>query len=134
MTLLQGAFSHNGFASKFDGSNDGGFRQVVAQKKVRGPILITHTRNDKAVGIALDAGINLFDTSPLYGATKSEIVLGNALRSHPRDSYYLSTKCGRYGNDDFDFSPTRVTRSVDESLQRLQTDHIDILFCLRRSA
>jgi len=52
MTLLQGAFSHNGFASKFDGSNDGAFRQVVAQKKVRGPILITHTRNDKAVGVA----------------------------------------------------------------------------------
>jgi hypothetical protein len=52
MTLLQGAFSHNGFASKFDGTNDGGFRQVVAQKKVRGPILITHTRNDKAVGVA----------------------------------------------------------------------------------
>jgi hypothetical protein len=52
MTLLQGAFSHNGFASKFDGTNDGAFRQVIAQKKVRGPILITHTRNDKAVGIA----------------------------------------------------------------------------------
>jgi hypothetical protein len=52
MTLLQGAFSHNGFAAQFDGVNDGAFRQVVANKKVRGPILITHTRNDKAVGVA----------------------------------------------------------------------------------
>jgi hypothetical protein len=52
MTLLQGAFSHNGFAAKFDDVNDGAFRQVVAGKKVRGPILITHTRNDKAVGVA----------------------------------------------------------------------------------
>ena len=52
MTLLQGAFSHNGFASKFDGNNDGAFRQVIAQKRVQGPILITHTRNDKAVGLA----------------------------------------------------------------------------------
>jgi len=52
VTLLQGAFSHNGFASKFDGSTDGGFRQVLVQKKVRGPILITHTHNDKAVGVA----------------------------------------------------------------------------------
>ncbi len=52
MTLLQGAFSHNGFAAKFDGSNDGAFRQVIAEKRVEGPILITHTRNDKAVGIA----------------------------------------------------------------------------------
>lgn len=53
MTLLQGAFSHNGFAANFDGkNNDGAFRQVVEQKKVRGPILISHTRRDKAVGIA----------------------------------------------------------------------------------
>jgi hypothetical protein len=52
MTLLEGAFSHNAFASKFDGKNDGAFRQIVSQKKVRGPILISHTRNDKAVGIA----------------------------------------------------------------------------------
>ena len=52
LTLLQGAFSHNGFASQFDGANDGAFRRVVAQKMVRGPILITHTRNDKAVGVA----------------------------------------------------------------------------------
>ena len=52
VTLLQGAFSHNGFASKFDGSTDGGFRQVLVQKKVRGPILITHTHNDTAVGVA----------------------------------------------------------------------------------
>jgi hypothetical protein len=52
MTLLQGAFSHNGFAEKFDDVNDGAFRPVVARKKVRGPILITHTRNDKAVGVA----------------------------------------------------------------------------------
>lgn len=53
MSLLQGAFSHNGFSSNFNGSGtDGAFRNVVAQKKVRGPILISHTRNDKAVGVA----------------------------------------------------------------------------------
>ena len=52
--LLQGAFSHNGFA---DASVEpeverGAFRDVIANQKVRGPILITHTRNDKAVGLA----------------------------------------------------------------------------------
>lgn len=52
MTLLQAAFSHNGFAVKFDGVNDGGFRTVIGDKRVSGPILITHTKNDKAVGIA----------------------------------------------------------------------------------
>jgi len=79
MTLLQGAFSHNGFASKFDGKSDGAFRQVVAQKKVRGPILITHTRNDKAVGVAYpiasriagQAAAALGDENDIYGGLGS---------------------------------------------------------------
>jgi hypothetical protein len=50
--LLQGAFSHNGFANKTDDVDRGAFRDIVEKQKVRGPILITHTRNDKAVGIA----------------------------------------------------------------------------------
>lgn len=52
LTLLQAAFSHNGLAAKFDGKNDGFFRKVVTGKKVRGPIIITCTKNDRAVGIA----------------------------------------------------------------------------------
>jgi hypothetical protein len=50
VTLLQAAFSHNGIAAKFDGQHDGAFRNVIAA--VSGPILITHTKNDAAVGIA----------------------------------------------------------------------------------
>lgn len=50
--LLQGAFSHNGFANATDNVDRGAFRDVVEKQKVRGPILITHTRNDQAVGIA----------------------------------------------------------------------------------
>jgi len=52
LLLLQAAFSHNGFAEKFDGEHDGFFRSVVAKKKVAGPILVTHSRNDRAVGLA----------------------------------------------------------------------------------
>jgi hypothetical protein len=52
MSLLQAAFSHNGFAENFDGNRDGHFRAVVSENKVAGPILITHTKNDKAVGKA----------------------------------------------------------------------------------
>ena len=52
LTLLQAAYSHNGLATKFDGKSDGFFRKVVTGKKVRGPIVITCTKNDKAVGIA----------------------------------------------------------------------------------
>lgn len=52
LTLLQAAFSHNGLAAKFDGKSDGFFRKVVTGRKVRGPIVITCTKNDRAVGIA----------------------------------------------------------------------------------
>jgi hypothetical protein len=50
MTLLQAAFSHNGFAQHFDGRRDGAFRDVVAKATVSGPIVITHTANDVNVG------------------------------------------------------------------------------------
>jgi hypothetical protein len=52
MSLLQAAFSHNGFTEHFDGRNNGFFRKILAQKKVNGPIVITHTANDRAVGVA----------------------------------------------------------------------------------
>jgi hypothetical protein len=48
LALLQTAFSHNGFSKSMKGF----FRSVVDQKRVHGPILVTHTGNDKAVGIA----------------------------------------------------------------------------------
>ncbi len=53
MTLLQGAFSHYAFSGKFDDSNKPGFfRNLITESRVSGPILITHTRADKAVGLA----------------------------------------------------------------------------------
>lgn len=52
LCLLQGAFSHNGFTSRFDGSHDGFFRQVFESRLIDGPIVATHTFKDKAVGIA----------------------------------------------------------------------------------
>jgi hypothetical protein len=54
LLLLQGAFSHNGFAleAEDNGVDRGAFRDIIEKQKVRGPIVITHTRNDKAVGTA----------------------------------------------------------------------------------
>jgi len=52
ITLLQAAYSHNGLAKSFDGKNDGAFRRILSEQRVSGPILITHTKNDQAVGIA----------------------------------------------------------------------------------
>ncbi|RAL49432.1 hypothetical protein DM860_012865 [Cuscuta australis] len=83
-----------------------------------------------AVRRAFRLGINFFDTSPYYGGTLSEKVLGQALKALgvARDQYIVSTKCGRY-KEGFDFSAERVTRSIDESLERLQLDYVDILHC-----
>lgn len=83
----------------------------------------------RCVHTALDLGINLIDVSPYYGITKAETVLGKALKGVKRDRYYLATKVGRYGDSEFDFSADRVTRSIDESLQRLGVEYVDILNC-----
>ena len=83
----------------------------------------------RSVHTAIDLGINFIDTAPYYGATASETVLGKALKGIPRSRYYLSTKIGRYGLADFDFSAQRVSRSVDESLSRLKLAHIDLVIC-----
>lgn len=82
----------------------------------------------RTVHTAVDRGINLIDVSPYYGLTKAETVLGKAIAEIARDRFILSTKAGRYGADEFDFSEQRIIASVDESLKRLQTDYIDILF------
>ena len=82
-----------------------------------------------SVRVALDLGMNLIDTSPFYGRGMSEVLLGIALKEVPRDSYTLCTKLGRYDLGHFDFSAKRVAESVDVSLHRLGTDHLDIILC-----
>ncbi|KAJ4843103.1 hypothetical protein Tsubulata_002880 [Turnera subulata] len=79
---------------------------------------------------AFRLGVNFFDTSPYYGGTVSEKILGKGLKALgvPRREYIVSTKCGRY-KEGFDFSAKRVSRSIDESLARLQLDYVDILHC-----
>ncbi|WFE36170.1 aldo/keto reductase [Micromonospora sp. WMMD975] len=83
----------------------------------------------RAVRTALDLGVNIIDVSPYYGATVAETVLGRALRGVDRSGYVLATKVGRYGDAAFDFSAARVTASVEESLGRLGTDHLDLIQC-----
>jgi L-galactose dehydrogenase len=79
----------------------------------------------RATHLAIDNGINFFDSSPYYGITLAETRLGEALAGR-RDRAILATKCGRYGFDEFDFSAKRVIASIDESLRRLRTDYIDL--------
>lgn len=105
-------------ALSFGGSSLGGVFRTV-----------TETECLQTVRTALDGGINFIDVSPYYGITKAETMLGKALAGVPRESYYLATKVGRYGDEEFDFSPARVVRSIDESLKRLGTDYLDIVQC-----
>jgi aryl-alcohol dehydrogenase-like predicted oxidoreductase len=82
-----------------------------------------------AIDAALDLGINFIDTSDAYGAGYSEALLGRALRGR-RDKVILATKGGNVmvgadrGKRNFD--PSYIGRVMDESLQRLQTDYIDL--------
>lgn len=99
---------------------------VIAMYNERAP------QEQEGIDAALEAvklGVNFFDVSPYYGNTRAETVLGKALRQLPRDSFVLSTKVGRYGLNDFDFSAERVTASVNESMERLGVDVIDIIQC-----
>ncbi len=83
----------------------------------------------KSVRVALESGLNFIDTSPFYGRGMSEVLLGVALKGVPRDSYTISTKLGRYDLQHFDFSAKRVAESIDVSLHRLGTGHLDIVLC-----
>jgi len=83
----------------------------------------------RCVNVALDRGMNYIDTAAYYGRGMSEVMLGRVLPQISRDSYILSSKLGRYAPQHFDFSARRVAESVDISLERMQIDHIDIMFC-----
>jgi len=83
----------------------------------------------RSLHVALDGGVNFIDTSPYYGRTLSEKVLGRAFKEIRRDRFIIGTKCGRYDVDKFDFSAERVTRSVDESLERMGLEYLDIIQC-----
>ena len=83
----------------------------------------------RAVHTAIDLGVNFIDVSPYYGLARAEQVLGKALQSISRDEYYLATKVGRYGVNEFDFSARRITASIEESLTRLHVDYVDLIQC-----
>ncbi len=82
---------------------------------------------------ALDSGISLFDTAPLYGTKTedgvSETILGRGLGNHRKD-VVISSKFGRYSSDGAgpNFNAKRARESVEGSLRRLNTDYLDILF------
>ena len=84
---------------------------------------------------ALDAGINFFDHADVYGGGKSEEKFAEALDMTPRlrDTMILQSKVGiRKGS--FDFSKEHILEAVEGSLNRLRTDHLDVLLLHRPDA
>lgn len=83
---------------------------------------------------ALENGINFFDHADIYGGGKSEEVFGKALTPSLRGKMYIQTKCGIRPGISFDFSKKHIIESVDGSLKRLGTDHVDSLLLHRPDA
>jgi aryl-alcohol dehydrogenase-like predicted oxidoreductase len=83
---------------------------------------------DSLVGIALDAGINFFDTADVYAGGESERILGQALGSRRKDIVLASKVRARVGPgpNDVGLSRAHIMRSVNESLRRLGTDWFDL--------
>ncbi|SFK48225.1 D-threo-aldose 1-dehydrogenase [Sphingomonas sp. NFR04] len=104
------------------------------------------------VEAAWQDGIRYFDNAPFYGAGLAELRMGAALKDKPRDDYVISTKVGRIVLDELepgardngekgdvfahgrpnkvinDYSADATLRSIEDSLKRLQTDRIDIIW------
>src|SRR3954468_3726080 len=84
----------------------------------------------KCVRAALDAGISTFDTADVYANTKAETVLGAALKGERRESLEIFTKVfgptGPKGHNDLGLSRKHILEAIDGSLERLQTDYVDL--------
>lgn len=85
------------------------------------------SESKKSIELAVESGVNFFDTAPPYGDGHSEILLGEVLSSI-RSQVILTTKIGimSFGAPP-DFSPRQIRCSLYESLRRLKTDYVDIL-------
>src|SRR4051812_26454440 len=78
---------------------------------------------------AFEAGINFFDTANVYGRGAAESAWGEILSGRPRDSYVLATKVWGQMSDDPDdrgLSGPQIAKQIDASLERLQTDYVDL--------
>lgn len=83
---------------------------------------------ERAVCAAVEAGVNLIDTAPVYGDGESERFLGSVLKSL-RQKVLLASKCGLVKNGswtDHDLRPAAIRAQLEKSLLHLQTDYLDL--------
>jgi aryl-alcohol dehydrogenase-like predicted oxidoreductase len=84
------------------------------------------------VDAAFEAGINFIDTANVYGRGAAETLLGKALSGRERSSYVLATKVFFPMSDtDSGLSAAQIHKQIDASLERLQTDYVDLYQCHR---
>src|SRR3954454_3584524 len=86
---------------------------------------------EATIGSALDAGVNFLDTADVYSEGESETLVGGALAAlkRPREQVIVATKVrGRMGPgpNQVGLSRGHILASIDESLRRLQLDHVDL--------
>src|SRR5208282_2224606 len=87
----------------------------------------------RCIHAALDHGITLFDTANQYGAGEAERVLGEALKSVPRDRFLIATKLYFPVGDEPDrgLSAAQIEKQLNQSLERLGADYVDLYQCHR---
>lgn len=101
---------------------------------------LTGKEAETLVQTSLEEGINFFDHADIYAGGKSEEVFAQAIHMNPaiREKIFLQSKCGICQSDRknvyFDFSKEHILESVDGSLQRLNTDYLDVLLLHRPDA
>jgi aryl-alcohol dehydrogenase-like predicted oxidoreductase len=83
----------------------------------------------ETIKTAIDAGVNWIDTAPFYGWGRAEQIVGRAIKGR-RDQVHIFTKCGTLpdgkGGWSENLKPESMRRELEASLQRLQTDHVDL--------
>ena len=107
LSLLQAAFSHNGFSR----TRDGFFRKVVDSKRVNGPILITHTKNDRAVGLAYPAASRIsLDRKLGFGDADDEFggIGSNGAQQKDDQEIYTNAKTLLDVKGDYDFTAGKL--------------------------
>ena len=84
----------------------------------------------RMVDLAFDAGVNFFDTADGYGDGQSEVLLGKALKGRRRDAVVATKFFNPMGKgiNDSGMSRVRIFNAIDDSLRRLDMDHVDIYY------